>query len=406
KDIQNNILISKGEPACPGVGLGAVHKIEQYSDLNNTPDNAVLVAKTASSQYVTVMDRIKAVVTDTGSCASHFSSVAREFNIPALVNTGNAFEKLTNTNIITVDAGNQVIYEGAVESLEETSGKKRELLQESSFLLKLRYIMDFISPLQLVDPQSSSFVPEACRSLHDIIRFSHEKAVQEMFGIGTRKGGRRKGAKKLISEIPMLFYILDVGDGTKKENSASREINVEDIVSTPMRAVLKGLLHPGIHWSEFFHFDWEEYDKIVMAGGIISADAARFGSYAVLSKDYLNINLRFGYHFVILDTICSDISSDNYILFRFSGGGGSFSGKSLRAGFIKGILTRLGFMVEIKSDLIDAEYRHGSLAIMEEILDITGRLLGATRLMDMYLKESADLENLVEDFMQERYDFS
>jgi pyruvate,water dikinase len=405
-DIKNTVLISEGVPACSGVGTGAVHKIEQPSDLNTIPKGAVLVAKTASSQYVTVLDRIKAIVTDTGAYASHFSSVAREFNVPALVNTGNAFEKLVDESIVTVDAGNQVVYAGAVAALAETSGKKRDLLQESSFMLKLRYVINFVSKLKLVDPQSGLFVPEECRSLHDIIRFSHEKAVKEMFGIGSRKGGRRKGAKKLISNIPMLFYILDVGDGTKNDNLSSREIRVEDIVSTPMRAVLKGLSNPGIPWSRFSHFDWEEYDKIVMAGGIISADAAQFGSYAVLSKDYLNINLRFGYHFVILDTICSDVGDDNYILFRFSGGGGSRVGKSLRANFIKEILTRLGFMVEIKSDLVDAEYKHGPLKTMQGTLDIIGRLLGATRLMDMYLKEGLDLENLVEDFMQERYDFS
>ena len=406
KAIKNTVLISAGEPACSGVGTGAVYKIERHADLNNIPKGAVLVAKAASSHYVTVMDRIKAVVTDTGSYASHFSSVAREFNVPALVNTGNAFEKLTNKNTITVDAGNQVVYAGAVASLAETSGKKRALLEYSSFMLKLRYAINFISKLKLVDPQSRSFVPEECRSLHDIIRFSHEKAVKEMFGIGNRKGGRQKGARKLISNLPMLFYILDVGDGTKKDNLPSREIGVADIVSIPMRAVLKGLSNPGIRWSQFSHFDWEEYDRIVMAGGIISADAAQFGSYAVLSKDYLNINLRFGYHFVILDTICSEVSGDNYILFRFSGGGGTLAGRSLRANFIEEILTSLGFMVTIKSDLIDAEYQHGSLETMQRTLDIVGRLLGATRVMDMYLDDNPDLESLVEDFMQERYDFS
>jgi pyruvate,water dikinase len=406
EEIKNTVLISAGEPACPGVGIGAVYKIEHASDLDTIPEDAVLVAKTADSQYVTVMDRIKAVITDTGSCASHFSSVAREFNVPALVNTGSAFEKLINKNTITVDAGNRVVYEGAVASLVETSGKKRELLQDSSFRLKLRYVINFISTLKLVDPRSRLFVPEECRSLHDIIRFSHEKAIQEMFGIGSRQGGRKKGAKKLISDIPMLFYILDVGNGTRKSSLPSREIRVDDIVSTPMKAVLKGLSHPGILWSQGSHFDWEEYDKVVMAGGIISADAARFGSYAVLSKDYLNINLRFGYHFVILDTICSDVSDDNYILFRFSGGGGSPSGRFLRANFIKEILARLGFMVETKSDLVDGRYKHGSLNTIKDTLDITGRLLGATRLMDMYLKESLDLDGLVEDFMQQRYDFS
>jgi pyruvate,water dikinase len=173
-----------------------------------------------------------------------------------------------------------------------------------------------------------------------------------------------------------------------------------------MRAVFNGLSHPQIHWSEFTHFDWEQYDKIVMSGGIISADAAQFGSYAVLSSDYLNLNLRFGYHFVILDTICGLKAYENYILFRFSGGGGDMHGRSLRAGFIRGILDRLGFQVDIKGDLVDGQLKEGDREIIAEKLDMVGRLLGATRLMDMYLKDASQVEGFVEDFMNGRYHFA
>ena len=272
-------------------------------------------------------------------------------------------------------------------------------------MVKLRYVINFCVKLKLTDPNDTSFIPESCRSLHDIIRFTHETAVQEMFLTGNRKGSRKKGAKKLISHIPMLFYVMDVGQGFKTGRNNEKTLRPEDIASEPMNAILKGLSHPEISWDETAHFDWEEYDKIVMAGGIISADSPQFGSYAIVSKDYANINFRFGYHFAIIDTICSDSKEDNYILFRFSGGGGSPSGRLLRACFLEGILTRLGFMVEIKSDLVDAEFKNGSLSVMKDTLDIIGRLLGATKLMDMYLKENSQLETMIDDFMNGRYDF-
>ena len=62
-------------------------------------------------------------------------------------------------------------------------------------------------------------------------------------------------------------------------------------------------------------------------------------------------------------------------------------------------------MVQVKSDLIDAEFKHGSLKTMEKTLDMTGRLLGTTKLMDMYLKKEVDVEFLIDDFMNGRYDF-
>jgi pyruvate,water dikinase len=265
--------------------------------------------------------------------------------------------------------------------------------------------MDFSAKLKLTDPQSRDFAPQGCRSLHDIIRFAHETAVKEMFLQGQRKGGRKKGARKLILPIPMLFYLLDVGRGVVPPNGKTSTLTPDKITSPPMTAVLKGLMDPGIHWSQASHFDWEAHDRIIMSGGIIPADSPRFGSYAVVSRRYVNINFRFGYHFVILDTFCTPAALDNYILFRFSGGGGDHTGRVLRAAFIESVLARLGFMVTVRSDLVDAEYRQGSIETMVARLESIGRLLGATKLMDMYIKNTGDVELMVDDFMAGRYDF-
>ncbi|MBT3387510.1 MAG: hypothetical protein HN417_06230 [Desulfobacula sp.] len=403
--IPNNILCSKGETVCQGIGSGIVYRLEQLSQLPLIPKGSVVVVKQAPPQLVKAIHHMSAIIIETGSRASHFSSIAREFGVPAIVNVSHGFDALVSGSQVTVDADNCMVYEGIVNSLIKRSAPREDFFQDSSFMAKLRYVINFSAKLKLTDPNARSFVPEACRSLHDIIRFTHEMAVKEMFLSGNRKGSRKKGAKKLISNIPMLFYILDVGSGIKQVQKENDILKSEDITCIPMKALLKGLSHPGISWSETSHFDWEEYDRIVMAGGIISADSPQFGSYAVVSKEYLNVNFRFGYHFVILDTICSSIKEDNYILFRFSGGGGNPDGRMLRANFIKGILTRLGFMVEIKSDLVDAEFKNATLRSMEETLDVIGRLLGATKLMDMYLKENTQLELMIDDFMNGRYDF-
>jgi len=402
--IENTIICSNAQSVCRGIGSGHVYRLEQLSQITQIPEGSVLVVKHALPHFVIAINKVNAIIIETGSFASHFASIAREFEIPTIVNTENGFNDLVQGNCVTVDAEKGMVYDGVVAPLiEQVQPKKENIFSKSSFMVKLQYVMNFAAKLKLTDPASDSFHPEACRSLHDIIRFTHETALREMFSIGHRKGGRKKGAKKLISNIPMLFYVLDVGSGIKNNNN--KILKPEDIASVPMKAVFKGLSHPEICWSETTHFDWEEYDRIVMAGGIISADSSMFGSYAVLSKEYLNVNFRFGYHFVILDTICSSSKEDNYILFRFSGGGGTPEGRTIRANFIKGILTRLGFMVQVKSDLIDAEFKHGSLKTMEKILDMTGRLLGATKLMDMYLKKDLSIELLIDDFMNGRYDF-
>ncbi|MCK5097979.1 MAG: hypothetical protein KAR45_07735, partial [Desulfobacteraceae bacterium] len=266
-------------------------------------------------------------------------------------------------------------------------------------------VMKFVSPLKLINPASDEFIPEGCRSFHDIIRFCHEKAVQEMFSHGRRKGSRKKGAIKLVSDIPMLFYILDVGGGIKQDLPNLKEVQVEHVICTPFKAVYKGLSHPNIKWEQFSHYDWASYDNIVMSGGIISPDDAQFGSYALVASDYLNINLRFGYHFVILDTFCGKNTEKNYILFRFSGGGGNPTGRELRVAFLVEVLTSLGFVVETKGELVDGQIKHADPEEIREKLDWVGRLLGATRLMDMHLKDGVDINSFVRQFFNGKYDF-
>ena len=405
EEIKNPILVSGGERASSGIGAGKVFMIHTEADLRDVPKGAVLVGRNPSPRYVEVMGKLSAVVTDVGSTAGHFASVAREFGVPTLVNTRFATAKLPHGREVTVYADGKVVYDGIVDSLLKASRARRDLLSESPLVRKLKSAISYISPLNLVDPKAQNFAPEGCKTLNDIIRFCHEKAVQEMFYVSERRVGRMGGAKKLLTRIPMLFYVLDVGGGLKEKPADEKVVRIDDVASAPMKAVFKGLSHPGISWGDFTHFDWAEYDKMVMSGGVISPDSQIFASYAVLADDYLNLNLRFGYHFVILDTICGDRPDENYVLLRFSGGGADFYKRSLRAEFLRRVLQHFGFNVNKKGELVDAELKMDDKKTMEDKLDMIGRLLGTTRLMDMYLKDASMVERFVQDFLKGRYHF-
>lgn len=142
-----------------------------------------------------------------------------------------------------------------------------------------------------------------------------------------------------------------------------------------------------------------------MSGGIASPKATMFASHAVISDDYINLNLKFGYHFVIVDALCREDAAANIIQFRFSGGGTDMAQRMLRTVFLKKVLHRLGFEVSVKSDLVDGQFKGAGLKASFDILDMVGRLLGATPLMDMILKDEAMVESFVDDFMQGRYRF-
>jgi pyruvate,water dikinase len=199
--------------------------------------------------------------------------------------------------------------------------------------------------------------------------------------------------------------VLDVGGGLSEKAQNQTSVGIDEINSAPLIAVLKGLNHPNIQWGNVIHFDWAEHDKAVMSGGIISPDSAMFASHAIVSRDYANLNLKFGYHFVIIDALFDEQTKNNPILFRFSGGGADLSKRILRANFVARILEALDFDVIQKSDLVDAEFTSTCRETAAEKLDMLGRLLGATRLMDMHLKDASMVDRFADDFMKERYHF-
>ncbi len=406
ESVSHEKLLASGEPASMGIAAGPIFNLKQQPNLHDIPENAVLVASNALPQYTKVIHRLRAIITDAGSPAGHLASVAREFGLPMLVNTGNASDLLDHGRHVTVYADDSKVYDGTVMEMLESACAQPDLIIDSPFMRKLDYLMKFVSTLDLVNPQADTFAPQYCRSLHDIIRFAHEKAVAEMFHISDNRLRKLSLARKLTTEIPMLFYVLDVGGGLAADSQKRQEIPIDQVENDAMRALWKGLTHPDIQWGGFSHFDWEAHDRTVMSGGIASPESTMYASHAVISSDYMNLNLRFGYHFVIVDAQCGPEISEKIILFRFSGGGADMEQRMLRTEFLSRVLRRLGFDVTVISDLIDGRFSSRNQDDALQVLDMLGRLLGATRLMDMYLKDAALIEGFVDDFMQGRYHFA
>ena len=403
--IENSVLLTGGIKASGGAGAGVVHHVEGEAGLGSFPESAVLVARTVSPEYVKVMGRIRAVVTDVGSTAGHFVSVAREFGVPVLVNTGTATDRLKPGTVVTVHADGRRVYEGVVPQLLERAEKRKSSLSDSPLMRKMKKTLSYISPLHLVDPGSGAFAPEGCKTFHDILRFAHEKGVQEMFSLGDTGSRRARGAKKLVCDIPISIYLLDLGGGLSEEAGKKKAVEVDDVFSIPFRAVWKGLVHPGIHWdAHVTHCDWKEFDRL--SAGLISPDSPLLGSYAILSEDYLNVNIHFGYHFVVLDALCGRDFNNNYIMLRYAGGGAEAYSRFLRVEFLEKVLSHYGFKVEKTGDLIDAQLSRQDMETMVGRLEMVGRLLGASRVLDMVLRDRAQVVEMVEGFLGGRYDLS
>ncbi|MBN2032005.1 MAG: hypothetical protein JW836_01920 [Deltaproteobacteria bacterium] len=397
--VSNPILISEGDRAVSGIGRGKVVVVSSHEALHEIPRGSVLVAHATPPKYAQVMDRLSAVVTDLGAVAGHFASVAREWGVPTLVNTRKATQTLKPGQMVTVVADRATVFEGSVQDLAERPCEKNRLPENSPVMKRLSFIFDHCSPLNLLDPQKPDFVPRACKTLHDIVRFSHEKAVQEMFSLGSQGMRRTRGARKLISDIPVTLYILDLEKPRPKSFSLRGDLPLGKVENLGLRALWKGLGDPDIIWSsEIRHFDWQEFDRF--SAGIISLDSQMLASFAVIAKDYLNINIRFGYHFVVIDALSGAVPEQNYITLRFQGGGATLERRGLRVRFLSRVLSEHGFETASEGDGIDVKRRSIPAPDMEKKLEMLGFLLGFTRLLDQKLEDMGSVEVHVEQFLK------
>jgi pyruvate, water dikinase len=97
--------------------------IESVKDIGRFVDGSILVTSTTDPDWVPIMKRAAAIVTDHGGRTSHAAIVSRELGLPAIVGTGNATELLHSDQLITVscaEGDEGVIYEGEAEITVET----------------------------------------------------------------------------------------------------------------------------------------------------------------------------------------------------------------------------------------------------------------------------------------------
>ncbi|MGE8102205.1 phosphoenolpyruvate synthase [Allorhizobium sp. NPDC080224] len=115
---------SKGKTLLTGLSIGdavvsgQVCLIENARDIGQFVDGSILVTSTTDPDWVPIMKRAAAIVTDHGGRTSHAAIVSRELGLPAIVGTGTATQVLHSGQEITVSCaeGDEAsIYEGRAD---------------------------------------------------------------------------------------------------------------------------------------------------------------------------------------------------------------------------------------------------------------------------------------------------
>jgi pyruvate,water dikinase len=128
-------------------------------------------------------------------------------------------------------------------------------------------------------------------------------------------------------------------------------------------------------------------------------------SYLLVADEYMNLNSRLAYHFSLVDACLSDTPSNNYISFRFTGGGATHQRRSLRACFLEACLLHYGFVVDRRGDLVNAWFKRAPAEDTETNLDILGRLIACSSQLDMYMNSHDAMKWYTREFLAGNYSF-
>ncbi|MFC5525810.1 phosphoenolpyruvate synthase [Rhodanobacter ginsengisoli] len=114
----------KGRTLASGLSVGeavtggTVCALESAREIDRFVDGAVLVTGTTDPDWVPIMKRAAAIVTDHGGRTSHAAIVSRELGLPAVVGTGNATRVLHDGQAVTVSCAEGeegFVYEGLAD---------------------------------------------------------------------------------------------------------------------------------------------------------------------------------------------------------------------------------------------------------------------------------------------------
>ena len=233
--------------------------------------------------------------------------------------------------------------------------------------------------------------------MHDITRFIHQRAMEEMFGTARATAHKDRIGMRLKTNVPLAVDIIRLDE--EHDDAGHRGRVAEDrIDSVPMQALWNGILEEG--WpSRPVPADFKGF-MAVMGTNITEGHQPQFSenSYAFISREYMLFNIRMGYHYATTEALVTAEPSANYVRMQFKEGGAPLERRVRRIRLICDLLRRMGFETTSQADFMDATLAYQDADTLVHRLGLLGRLNIMTKQLDMALSNDSVTQWYTDDF--------
>lgn len=401
------LLLRGGEPVWPGRAVGPAHVARTPAEEDATPIGSVLVVPQLLPDCVRLLPRVCGIVVERGSITGHAASILREFRIPSLFGVEGAVDAFAPGQVVSLDVAGRAIFDGTL--WPEARGRLPLTVLGQRTLGLPELLAGKLTKLS-----GSAFMGTwACQSLHDVVRFAHEMAIQAMFDIGDRLLESPIGGVKTVDcAQPLYLHVVDLGGGVRPEAASRDVVTPAEIASVPFQGLWRGLSDP--------HFHPQRPERLPPSPSVLAATRAMSGpdelgapNYACITDSYLNLNSRAGvereplrvrprrqaYHYVVVDSFLSESQNENHIRVRLRGGGAAPWQRKLRAEVAAEVLRLHHFTVSVTGELMNGWVRGIDRVTGARELATIGRLLRFLARLDMWMTEEADVKRRVQAFV-------
>jgi pyruvate,water dikinase len=141
--------LARGLGAAPGMASGAVRVIGSRKDAAKLVEGEVLVTHMTAPDWVPLMRKAAAIVTDSGGMTCHAAIVSRELGIPCVVGTADATSALSDGQLVTVDAGRGIVTAGASQPPPAEAPVAAPLGESSPAATATKLLVNLSEPSQL-----------------------------------------------------------------------------------------------------------------------------------------------------------------------------------------------------------------------------------------------------------------